>query len=109
MEKKRYFILSPVSGSERTTELKTKALAYYGSKDYDLSTNTEDVRELCSKNLKELVNADANASMLLIGLTLMAMSKCDSVYIADGWDQDDVCKFCHMVAFSHGLELVYEE
>lgn len=109
MTKKQYFILSPGVDPERLNELKNKALGYYGSKDYELSTNTSEVKDLCSKNLHELVNADANASMLLTGLTAMAMSKCDSIYVADGWDQDDVCKFCHMLAFSCGLELVYEE
>lgn len=109
MSKKQYFILSPGTDSERIAELKSKALGYYGSKDYELSTNSADVRQLCSKSLEELAGGDANASMLLTGLTIMAMSKCDSIYVASGWDRDDVCKVCHMLAFSHGLELVYEE
>lgn len=109
MSKKSYFILSPASMPDRSDELKTKAASYYGSKDYEPVASRSDLKELSQKIVSELADADCNSSLLLISLSIAAMSKCDSVYVADGWESDDLCKFCHMLAFSHGLDLVYEE
>lgn len=109
MPKKSYFILSPASSLGRTEELRTKAAAYYGSKDYEPVSERNDLKELSQRIIKELANVDCNASLLLTGLTAVAMSKCNSVYVSNDWSSDDLCKFCHMLAFSHGLDLVYEE
>lgn len=109
MSKKSYFILSPASTSERIDALKQKASAYYGLKDYESVSERSDLAELSKKIIKELDIVDCNSCLLLTGLTIIAMSKCDSVYVSEDWDKDDLCKFCHMLAFSHGLDLVYEK
>lgn len=108
MIKKQYFILSPASSVERIEEVKEKAKSYYGSKDYEETFDNVDLRKLLADILKELVNADCNGDLLLTGMSVIAMSKSDSVYVAKDWEQDDVCKVCHMLAFSHGIDLVYE-
>lgn len=108
MNKKRYFILTPGCSPERQKELKEKAAAYYGTKDYEETSGNTDLQDLLKSILKELVNADCNADLLLTGMTLIVMSKSDSVYVSKDWEQEDVCKFAHMLAFTHGIDIVYE-
>lgn len=108
MNKKRYFILSPPSSPERTKELKEKASAYYGTKDYEETSDNEDLQKILKDILKDLANADCNASLLLTGMTLIVMSKSDSVYVSKDWEQYASCKFTHLLAFTHGVDLVYE-
>lgn len=108
MTKKRYFILTPGSTPERLAELKQKASAYYGSKDYEETSGTSDLKELLANVLKELANADCSAELLLTGMTLIAMSKSDSIYVSKDWESENICKISHMLAFTHGLDIVYE-
>lgn len=108
MNKKRYFILSPACSPERTNELKEKAATYYGSKDYEETSGNSDLQKLLEDILKEIANADCNANLLLLGMTSIVMSKSDSVFVAKDWEEDDYCKFSHMLAFSHGIDIVYE-
>lgn len=108
MNKKRYFILTPACSPERQKELKEKAAAYYGSRDYEETSDNADLQKLLKDILKDLANADCNASLLLTGMTLIVMSKSDSVYVSKDWEQEDACKFAHMLAFTHGIDIVYE-
>lgn len=108
MTKKRYFILTPGCSPERKAELESKASAYYGTKDYEPTAGNSDLSELLKDILKELANADCNADLLLTGMTVIAMSKSDSVYVAKDWEQEDICKVAHMLAFTHGIDIVYE-
>lgn len=108
MAKKNYFILSPASDPKRVEELKEKAATYYGFKDYEEVSGNTDLHELLTIILKELSHADCNGDLLLTGMSLVAMSKSDSIYVSRDWEQDDTCKVCHMLAFSHGLDIVYE-
>lgn len=107
MDKKRYFILSPSYDDDaRMKDLQGKALNYYGQKDY------EPVMEdpIFHEKVRNIVGdrEDQNASLLLIGVIAMALAQCDSLYVSRDWEQDDVCKISHMLAFSHGLDIVYE-
>lgn len=107
MSKKHYFVLSPSSSTERTVELKEKAKVYYGEKDYE--DVIDDPNYMSSiKNAVPNPEIEFNVSMMLIGISVVAMSRCDSVYVAKGWDDDNYCKICHAIAFSHGVEIVYE-
>lgn len=108
MQKKRYFILSPACTLERTEELKRKASAYYGSKDYEPVSGNTDLKNLLKDILGDLANADCNASLLLLGMTAITMSKSDGIYVSKDWEEEDVCKFAHMLAFTHGIDIVYE-
>lgn len=108
MTKKRYFILTPGCSPERKEELINKASSYYGEKDYEPTSGNSDLCKLLKENLKELGNADCNADLLLTGMTIIGMSKSDSIYVAKDWEKEDLCKFAHMLAFSHGLDIVYE-
>lgn len=104
MFKKRYFILT---SSDREDEILSKAANYYGSKEYEIVTETPEFMEII-KNVVKDSNQSFNISLMIIGVTTVAMSLCDSVYVAKDWEQDDHCKFCHALAFSHGLDMVYE-
>lgn len=108
MNKKQYFILTSACSPERQKELKEKAAAYYGSKDYEETSDNTDLQNLLKDILKDLANADCNASLLLTGMSLIVLSKSDSIYVSKDWEQDNVCKFAHMMAFTHGLDIVYE-
>lgn len=109
MPKKRYFVLNPAKDE---TELSRKAASYYGNKDYEEITNDPKMWELVKSIVgdpdKEQSKLNANAHMLTIGCSLIAMSMSDSVYICKDWENYDYCKVCHAIAFSHGLEIVYE-
>lgn len=108
MNKKRYFILSPTCSPDRTKELKEKAAAYYGVKEYEETSGNTDLQDLLKRILKELANADCNADLLLLGMTLVALSKSDSIYVSKDWEKEDICKLAHMLAFGHGIDIVYE-
>lgn len=108
MNKKRYFILTPACSPERTKELKEKAAAYYGAKEYEETSGNTDLQDLLKSILKELADADCNADLLLLGMTSIVMSKSDSIYVSKDWAQEDACKFAHMLAFAHGIDIIYE-
>lgn len=108
MTKKRYFILTPGCSPERKEELIKKASLYYGEKDYEPTSGNSDLGELFKNVLNELANADCNADLILIGMTALAMAKSDSIYVAKDWEKEDICKVAHMLAFTHGLDIVYE-
>lgn len=106
MLKKYYFVLSP---SENLDELLEKASNYYGSKDYTFIGNDAMYYDAIKKvTAPDSVNTNTNINLLFIGTMLIAMSFCDTVYVAKDWESDDICKICHALAFSHGLEIVYE-
>lgn len=103
MSKKTYFILSPANSTDQVDQLKKSAELYFGTKNYE-----EVSGNLLTDAMKELSGDSCNRELLLIGLSTTLMSKSDAVYVAKDWEQDDVCKICHMLAFSHGIDIVYE-
>lgn len=107
MNKKRYFILSPMSeDNTRMEALRNSAASYYGQKDYELATIDKD---FCDRVFEMMADCDEqNASLFLIGIAALVLARCDSVFMAKGWNDDDHCKFIHMLAFSHGIDIVYE-
>ena len=111
MAKKCYFILSPkYDDDKRMMELQNKAASYYGLKDYEdsLSGSTlNGLMKLISDNYFKESN-EYNASLLFIGLSSIMIAKSDSIYVAKDWADDDYCKICHSLAFSHGVDIVYE-
>lgn len=109
-DKKLYFIVGP---SNRTKELADKATEYYGTKDYDNIVNSKVFSKILSEAFdSEFDNSNAsksfNVMLMLIGVSSMSMSMCDSVYMSKDWENDDYCKTCHALAFAQGLEIVYE-
>lgn len=103
--KKSYFILSPDAVDDT---IKKKAMAYYGEKDYKLVTDNEEF----ITSVKAVINCNhgrtCNTDLLLIGASSMSMALSNSIYVAKNWEDSDYCKVCHALAFSHGLEIVYE-
>lgn len=108
MSKKYYFILSPNNlSNDRLLELKEKAINCYGSKDYQNFTDVPDYLESLKKTISD-PNKEINGALFLIATAILAICQCDSVYVAKEWEDDDYCKVCHALAFSHGVDLVYE-
>lgn len=103
--KKSYFILSPDTVDDA---IKEKALAYYGEKDYKLVTDNEELMNAVKAAIDCNHGITCNTDLLLIGASSMSMSLSSSVYVAKNWEDSDYCKVCHALAFSHGLEIVYE-
>lgn len=104
MDHKYYFVLSPY---DRSNEVSDKAEKYYGTKDYDVVSNHPGFMEI----LQKIIGSDEasfNTQLMLIGITTISMAFCDSIYISKDWENDDYCKICHALAFSHGLEITYE-
>lgn len=104
MSKKHYFILSPGKIDE---ELVKKVDSYYGQKDYEHIAYNLDYQDTLTKAITD-ENIKCNAKLMLIGSSIMAMSMSDSVYVTKNWEEDDYCKLCHAIAFSYGLDIVYE-
>lgn len=108
MPKKRYFILSAsYSNNSEMEDLCKKAARYYGSTNYEEIATDPIFSDVVRKAIPNGKN-EYNASLLLIGTIIMAIAQSDSVYVAKDWEEDDVCKMCHMIAFSHGVDLIYE-
>lgn len=108
MCRRKYFILSPsYSNDSVMEELRKKAVDYYGSENYQETMSDPLFYNIVKNNIFNGKN-EGNASLLLIGIILMAMAQSDSVYVAKNWEEDDVCKICHMIAFAHGVDLIYE-
>lgn len=99
---KHYFILYPSKAVGRVSELQDKAKAHYGTKEYEECIGSFDNLPISRRDLP------FNASLMLIGASLVAIAQCDSVYMAEGWIEDSTCKACHALAFSHGVDIVYE-
>lgn len=104
MSKKYYFILAPYDAKK---EIDKKAEEYYGNVEYSNILNEPVFSTLISKAISKSYG-ECNTDMLLIGVSAIAMSMSNSVYVSKNWEQNDTCKFCHALAFSHGLEIVYE-
>lgn len=105
MTKKFYFVIAPIDAEH--AELNAKAATYFGLKDYDCIQNDQKSFDV----FKDFLNNREgffNANLMLIGVSGISMSLCDSVYVSKDWESDDYCKVCHALAFSHGLEIVYE-
>lgn len=108
MSKKRYFILSPTySNDSEISELRIKAGSYYGKGNYEELITDPLVHDAIRKSIPN-GSSEYNASLLLIGTVLMAIAQSDSVYVAKEWETDDVCRICHAIAFSHGVDMIYE-
>lgn len=108
MAKKRYFILSPsYSNDSELNDLRKKAGSYYGKDSYEELVADPLVHDAIRKSIPNGSNM-YNASLLLIGIMLMAIAQSDSVYVAKDWESDDACKICHAIAFSHGVDMIYE-
>lgn len=108
MAKKHYFILtSDYSDDERVTKLRKKAESYYNNGGYEEVAIDNFFTDALRKSIPNGSNT-YNASLLLIGSILTTIAQCDSVYVANDWEDDDICKICHMLSFSHGVDLIYE-
>lgn len=104
--KSYYFILSP---KEVSDALKEKAANYYGTKNYEYIAESSEFMNTIRDQIENTpTSLDINLDLLLIGVSAIAMAKSDSVYVSKDWENDDYCKICHAMAFSHGLEIVYE-
>lgn len=111
MSKKHYFILSPAFDDQiKMTELEESAALYYGD-EYEDILSCIDLNKTYGDMIKQSVTKsieEANASLLMIGLSVLCMAQCDSIYVAKDWEKDDCCKFCYALAFSHGVDIVHE-
>lgn len=107
MSEKRYFILTKeLYDSDRYKELRKKACQYYGEK-YSNILETDTLKDVLIEPSPN-IQSSCNGSLFLTGSIIITMSLCDSIFIDKDWESDDVCKICHMLAFSHGVDLIYE-
>lgn len=100
---KYYYVLSPY---DRQDELIENASKYYTDEYKMVIENPEFINSF--KKAFDEHKDSFNISLMLTGATLIAMSYCNSVYVSKDWENDDICKICHALAFSHGLDIVYE-
>ena len=49
-----------------------------------------------------------NNPVLCLSRAIKAMSKCDAVFFAKGWQNARGCKIEHEIAKAYGLEVIYE-
>lgn len=50
-----------------------------------------------------------NASVYYMAASIQAMSRCDCMYFAKGWENARGCRIEHDVAIAYGLEVLYED
>lgn len=50
-----------------------------------------------------------NMPIFYLSKAIQAMSKCDAVFFAKGWQKARGCKIEHEIAKQYGLELIYEK
>lgn len=48
-----------------------------------------------------------NRAIYYLSNSIQAMSRCDCVYFAKGWENARGCKIEHDVAIAYGLEIIY--
>lgn len=101
---KYFFILSP---NDVDDAIKNKAISYYGEREYSFISDRPELMETIRQSLQK-GGLNCNAELLLIGSAALAMAMSNSVYVTKDWESNDYCKICHALAFSHGLEIVYE-
>lgn len=49
-----------------------------------------------------------NNPLFYLSKSIQAMSKCDAVFFAKGWQNARGCKIEHEIAVAYGLEVIYE-
>lgn len=105
MNKKYYTI---ISSKKVTDELREKVANYYGEKEYaDISDNPE-FRKFMDSLRDNIVPGMCKAQLVNIGIASIMMSYADSAYFTSEWNDDDVCRLCHAMAFAYGLDVAYE-
>lgn len=50
-----------------------------------------------------------NAALYYLSNSIQAMSRCDCVYFAKGWEDARGCRIEHDAAVAYGLEVLYED
>lgn len=106
---KKYLVLNHFGDPEdKTNALDESAKAYYGTKDWEYVAVDPKFSEAFEALLECSKAFECNVELYILSMTLMLLSQVNSVYFPHDWEQDDCLKFCQLMAFRYGIDIVYE-
>ncbi len=106
---KRAMISQPMGGIKPSEiiRIRTRAFTWLQENGYSIENTLFTGEEYSNSELyKQGVN---NNGIYMLGKSLEAMSKVDTVYFCKGWDKARGCQIEHSVAKSYGLHVLYED
>lgn len=102
---KRAMISQPMAGKtdEEIAEARDKACAKLREMGFEVAGTVFDFTD-------EQLNALGvkNAALYYLANSILAMSRCDCVYFAKGWENARGCRIEHFIAATYGMDIIYE-
>lgn len=98
-------ISQPMAGKtpEEIVEVRDNAIKYLEEQGYEV------VDTYYPNDFNGLLPMDIlNKPLFFLGMSLMYMSYCDTVYFCKGWDKTRGCILEHKAAEVYGLKMMYE-
>lgn len=96
-------IIQPMAGKTAPEIIytRTKAIEQLAALGYELENTLFD-------NL-EVRSTVKNIPLFYLANSILVMSRCDAVYLCDGWENARGCKIEHAAATAYGLTTIYEQ
>ena len=106
---KRAMISQPMAGKtdEEIAEARDRAHARLREMGYEF-VNTLFADEWYNDAVMEALRVK-NAALYYLSNSIQAMSRCDCMYFAKGWEDARGCRIEHDAAVAYGLEVLYED
>lgn len=96
-------IIQPMAGKTAPEIIytRTKAIEQLAALGYELENTLFDNLEVRSQ-VKSI-------PLFYLANSILVMSRCDAVYLCDGWENARGCKIEHAAATAYGLTTIYEQ
>lgn len=103
---KRAMISQPMAGKtdEEIFEERDRVAAKLRGIGYEVA---DTVFNFSDEQLKSL--GVKNAALYYLASSIQAMSRCDCMYFAKGWENARGCRIEHEAAIAYGMEVLYED
>lgn len=104
-EKKKAMISQPMRGKtdEEISEVRGRIAARLQAAGYEV---VDTVFHFINEQMDE--DGVKNQAIYYIANSILAMSRCDCVYFAKGWENARGCRIEHFIAAAYGMEIMYE-
>lgn len=104
-KKKKAMISQPMRGKtdEEILDVRNRIAAKLQEAGYEVA---DTVFHFTDEQMNEL--GVKNQAIYYIANSILAMSRCDCVYFAKGWENTRGCRIEHFIAAAYGTEMLYE-
>lgn len=104
-EKKKAMISQPMRGKtdEEISEVRNRIAAKLQAAGYEV---VDTVFHFTDEQMDGL--GVKNRAIYYLSNSIQAMSRCDCVYFAEGWENARGCRIEHLIAAAYGMEIMYE-